>query len=174
MTARKHIVLIGLPGAGKTTVGQRVAAALGAPLVDIDAVIVRQMQMPITRAYAEHGEARFREAERQAVRAALADRPAVIVPGSGWAAQPGQIEVARVSSVLIYLKAMALTASKRVEGTGTRPLLVGGDLFTGIRDLLQVREPFFIRADHEVKTDARTIEAVTEDVVALARSSGGW
>ena len=174
MSERRHVVLIGLPGSGKTTVGQQVAAALGAPHVDVDAVLVRQMQMPVARIFAEFGETRFREVERQAVRAALADEPSIVTPGAGWAAQPGQIEVARTSAVLIYLRTMALTAAKRIEGTGDRPLLVQGDAFGTLREMLQVREPFYSRADHDVKTDARPLQAVVDDVAALARSTAGW
>lgn len=173
MSARRHIILIGLPGAGKSTVGQRVATLLSAPCTDIDAVIMRQMQMPLTRVIGEQGEPRFREMERLAVKAALADPPAVVVPGAGWAAQPGQLEVARVSALLIYLRTMALTASKRIEGMGDRPLLVG-DVFVGLRDMLHLREPFYARADHEVKTDARSVESVAQDVVAIARAEAGW
>ncbi len=174
MSARRHVILVGLPGSGKSTVGQQAATILGAQCVDVDAVLVRQMQMPIARIFAEHGETRYREIERQAVRAALADAPSIVVPGAGWAAQPGQIEVARVSALLIYLRTMALTASKRIEGHGDRPLLVQGDAFGTLREMLQVRDPFYCRADHEVKTDARQLEAIVADVVALARTSAGW
>lgn len=174
MSTRRHVILVGLSGSGKTTVGQRAAAELGAPLVDIDAVIVRQMQMPIARVIGERGEAGFRELERQAVRAALADSPAIVVPGGGWAAQPGQIEVARTSALIVYLKTMAITAVKRLGADGSRPLLSGDNLLERLRDQLQVREPFYSRADHAVVTDGRTVEATTADVVALARAEAGW
>ena len=78
---KQQIVLIGLPGAGKTTVGALVAEKLGCPFVDIDAVIVRRMQMPVSRIFAELGETRFREVERETVNDALAAAPSVIVPG---------------------------------------------------------------------------------------------
>ncbi|MEO8225909.1 MAG: shikimate kinase [Gemmatimonadota bacterium] len=174
MSERRHVVLVGLPGAGKTVVGQRVAELLGAPHVETDAIIVRQMQMPIKRIFGEFGEMRFRELERQAVRSALQEPPAIISPGGGWAAQPGQIEVARTSALLIYLRTMALTAAKRIEGDDSRPLVAGQDVLERIRDVLQTREPFYTRADREVKTDARTVEAVAEDVAALARAEAGW
>ena len=97
-----------------------------------------------------------------------------MAPGGGWAAQPGQIEVARTSALIIYLKAMAITLVKRLGTDGSRPLLTGDNLLDRLRDQLQAREPFYARADHAVTTDGRTIEAVTADVVALARTEAGW
>ncbi len=175
MSDRRHVILIGLPAAGKTTIGQRAAAALGAPFVDIDAVIVRQQQMPIASVIGELGEARFRELERQAVRAVLTGgTPTLIAPGAGWAVQPGQIEVARTSALLIYLKTMATSASKRIGSDASRPLLAGDNLLERLRDVLAAREPFYARSDHEVTTDGRSVEAITDDVVALARLGAGW
>lgn len=174
MSTRRHVMLVGLSGAGKTTIGQRVAAELGASFVDVDAIIVRQAQMPLSRLIGERGEQAFRELERQAVRTALGDPPGVLAPGGGWAAQPGQIEVARTSALIIYLKAMAITVVKRLGADDARPLLAGDNLLDRVREQLTEREPFYARADHAVTTDARTIEAVTADVVALARVEGGW
>jgi shikimate kinase len=174
MTARRHVLLVGLSGSGKTTIGQRVANELEAPFVDVDAVIVRQAQMPLSRLMGERGEQAFRELERQAVRAVLSDPPGVLSPGGGWAAQPGQLEVARTSALIIYLKAMAITVVKRLGAAEGRPLLAGDNLLDRVREQLVVREPFYARADHAVTTDGRTIEAVTADVVALARVDGGW
>lgn len=174
MSARRHILLVGLSGSGKTTVGQRVATALDAPFVDVDAVIVRQAQMPLSRLMGERGEQAFRELERQAVRTALGEPPGVLAPGGGWAAQPGQLEMARTSALIIYLKAMAITVVKRLGADGDRPLLAGDNLLDHVREQLLEREPFYTRADHALTTDGRTLEAVAADVVALARAEGGW
>ena len=83
---KKHIVLIGLPGAGKTTVGKLVADRLQAGFVDIDNVLIRKEGKPISMIFAEKGEPAFRDMERKEVDTALANEPAVIVPGGGWAA----------------------------------------------------------------------------------------
>ncbi len=171
---RRHVVLVGLSGSGKSVVGQSVATELGAPLVDVDGLIVRQAQMPLSRLIGERGEVGFRELERQAVRQALSEAPSIIVPGAGWAAQPGAIEVARTSAVLVYLKAMAITMARRLGADDSRPLLSGGDLIERLREQLASREPFYNRADHTVVTDARTIEAVAADVAGLARREAGW
>ena len=98
----RHVVLVGLPGSGKSTVGKLAAEGLGAPLFDIDTLLVRQMGRPVAQIFGMLGEAAFRQMERDAVLAATAgERPAVIVPGGGWAAQPGQLEGARPSSIVV-------------------------------------------------------------------------
>ncbi len=170
---KQQIVLIGLPGAGKTTVGALVAEKLGCPFVDIDALIVRRMQMPVSRIFAELGEARFRAVERDTVNEALAGAPSVIVPGGGWAAQEGNLAPVRDSSFVIYLKCMVTVAVKRIEG-GSRPLMVGEDPVDTMRKLMLEREPWYRQADIEVKNDNRTAEQTADDIVVLARQQAGW
>jgi len=167
-------VIIGLPGAGKTTVGRLVAERLGAGFLDLDALIVRRMQMPVARVFAEYGEPRFRQLEAEAMRKAITGPPAVIAPGGGWAAQPGAIESVQGLAFLVYLRAMALTAARRASGEGTRPLLVGEDPVELMRQLLKDREPYYLRAECEVKADVKPPQALAEEVVALAQEHAGW
>lgn len=171
---RCHVVLVGLPGAGKSTVGKLLASRLKAPYVDTDAVIVRKMQKPITSIFGEEGEQKFRQLEVEAMNAALAGPPAVITPGGGWAAQPGALEAARPSSCIIYLRTMALTASKRAAASGSRPLLAGEDPVEQMRQLLRQREPFYLQADHEVKADVKSPEALVGEIVAVLRERADW
>lgn len=170
----RHVVLIGLPGAGKSTVGKLLAEQLGAPFVDVDAVIVRRMQMPVTRIFAEHGEPHFRQLELEAMRQALAGPPSVIIPGGGWAAQPGALEGIAEAAFLVYLRTMALTAAKRIGEEGGRPLLVGEDPVERMRQLLREREPFYLRAECEVKADVKPAAALAEEIASLARERAGW
>jgi shikimate kinase len=99
----RHVVLIGLPGSGKSTVGKAVAEGLGAPLIDIDTLLVREMGMPVAQIFGMVGEAKFRQMERDAVRTARAREPCVIVPGGGWAAQQGEVHHAKQDSLVVYL-----------------------------------------------------------------------
>jgi shikimate kinase len=171
---QRHVVLVGLPGCGKSTVGRQVAEELGAPLFDIDSLLVREMGMPVEQIFGMVGEPRFREMEQKAVLAAVAaEEPAVIVPGGGWAAQPGHMHGAREFALLIYLSCAPRTAAKRAEQGEARPLLVGPDPVERMRKLLDSREPFYQLADFEVVAD-RGVEEVAAGVLALARRHGGW
>jgi len=171
---KRHILLVGLPGSGKTTVGRIVAEQLGAAFVDIDNTIVRKMQMPIVRIFAEFGESKFREVEHETMVTTLEGPPSVISPGGGWSAQGGQLELARPTCLTIYLRLMAMTAAKRISGEGSRPLLVGEDPVEKMRTLLKDREPFYQQAECEVKCDIQSPEQIAAQVIALARERGGW
>lgn len=171
---KKHIVLVGLPGAGKSTVGKMVAERLQAGFVDIDSVLVRKEGKPITMIFAEKGEQAFREMERKEVETALGNEPAVIVPGGGWAAQPGQLDGARASGYFVYLKARAEIAAGRAEPSGTRPVLMGGDPVDQMRTLFKERDSYYAKADATVLTEAKPAEKVAEEIVRLAQMSAGW
>lgn len=170
---RRHIVLVGLPGAGKTTVGKLVAEKLGTHVVDIDALVVRKMQMPVARIFAEHGETKFREMEAEAMRSAVAGQPTVITPGGGWAAQPGALEEVRGTCYIVYLRTMAVTAAKRSADYG-RPLLMGEDPVEKMRTLLKERDSYYSQADSELKADVKSAAALADEVVHLARENAGW
>jgi shikimate kinase len=170
----RHLVLVGLPGCGKSAVGRQVAETIGAPLFDIDSLLVREMGMPVEQIFGMVGERRFREMEQKAVLAAVAaEEPAVIVPGGGWAAEPGHMHGAREFALLIYLRCPPRTAAKRAEEGEVRPLLVGPNPVDRMQKLLEFREPFYKLADFEVSADGR-MEEVSAGVVDLARRHAGW
>ena len=171
---KKHLVLIGLPGSGKTTIGRAVAEQLHAGFVDIDSVLVRKEGKPITMIFAEQGEGAFRAMEREAMEVALANPPAVIAPGGGWAAQPGALDGARPRGFFIYLKTRAEVAAARAAPSGTRPLLMGENPEVEMRELFKEREPFYTKADATVQTEAKDVSQIAAEVVRLAQSSAGW
>lgn len=171
---KRHVILIGLPGAGKTTVGKMLADRLQAPFVDVDAVIVRREGKPITMIFAELGESAFRAIEAREVEASLAGDPSVIAPGGGWAAQPGALETARGRAFVIYLKTRAETATKRAEPEGNRPTLLGEDPLGRMKTLLQEREPSYKLADATVEADRHSMEQVTAELARLAEMQAGW
>jgi len=171
---KRHIVLIGLPGAGKSTVGRIVAERLHAGFVDVDTILIRKEGKPIAMIFAEKGEPAFREMERKEVAAALAREPAVIAPGGGWAAQPGALDGAKLRGYFVYLKAPAEIAAGRAEPSGTRPVLMGDDPLARMRELFTARDPYYAKANATVQTEAKSAESVAAEVVKLAQSSAGW
>ena len=170
----RHVLLVGLPGSGKSTVGRLVAEGLSAPLIDIDGLLVREMGMPISQIFGMVGETRFREMERDAVIAAQGGNPGVIVPGGGWAAQPGQLAGALESCLVVYLKCLPGTAARRTEQGESRPLLAGVDPVQRMRALLDEREQFYLLAPQQVDTERSDAAAVATSIVDLARKHAGW
>jgi shikimate kinase len=171
---KQHIVLIGLPGSGKSTVGKLAAEALAAPFVDVDALVTRKEGRPIPMIFAERGEAAFRTLEHQEMEGALAGPPAVIAPGGGWAAQPGAMQTVQGRGLVIYLKMRADAAASHAAPQGNRPTLMEQDPAAQMRQLLREREPFYVKADATVEADRKAAAKVAEEVVQLARSRAGW
>jgi len=170
--SRRHIVLVGLPGSGKSTVGPLVAEALGLPFVDVDAVLARRMSMPVDRILAEFGEPRFRELEREAVTELLAESPSVLAPGGGWAAEPGNLEGARANAVFIWLKVSPAVAIGRTESGAVRPLLAGGEGLARMSALLQAREAFYRKADLTIGNDGGDAAVAAADITGWIRRGG--
>ena len=171
---KRQVWLIGLPGAGKTTVGALVALELKTEFVDLDAVIERRRGSSIQQLFERYGERDFRETEREAASFVMGGPPVVVAPGGGWAAQPGAIEQARKTCFVVYLRTEAAEAARRVGDTHGRPLLSGPDREAVMRELLERREPFYVRAEASVATDGLRREDVAREIVKLARSKAGW
>lgn len=165
-------MLLGLPGSGKTTVAPLAAARLGAPSIDLDHQIVQQSGRTIAQLFAERGEAAFRELEREAMARALAGPAAVIAPGGGWAAQPGNLAAAESRALTLYLYVSPEVASARLGAALDRPLLAA-DPLPRLRELLAERQSWYRLAGLEVDATGPA-ELVAHAVVAAARQYGGW
>jgi shikimate kinase len=170
-----HVVLIGLPGSGKSTVGALVAERLGGPFVDVDGLIVRREGMPIGAIFGARGEAGFRAVEAAAMTELLGGTPSVIAPGAGWASQPGQLDAAFPVALVVYLETSPAVAIRRLEGqTGLRPLLAVGEPLEQMRKLLEEREGYYAVAHHRIRTDGSTPEHLADEIAGLARAGAGW
>lgn len=161
-------VLVGAPGSGKTTVGRLLAGALGVGFRDTDDDIVAATGRPISDLFVDFGEVRFRELERAAVAAALADHDGVLALGGGAVVDPGT-RTALAGHRVVHLEVTAPTAGERVGLARSRPLLLG-NVRSQLRTLLESRRPFYDEvASVVVDTEGRTPAEVTEGVrLALA------
>jgi shikimate kinase len=169
----RHLVLVGLSGSGKSTVGPLVAASLDTHFTDIDRVIERATGLPIADLFQEEGEAAFRARERQAVLDGLLLPPHVIAPGGGWAAEPGALDETAGSVTTVYLRVSPDEAARRLNGADDRPLLRGGGVAEGLRRQLALRESAYRRADLGIDATGEP-GAVADAVIAAARERAGW
>ena len=171
---KRHVLLIGLPGAGKTAVGRRVAKRLQAPFVDIDEMIAREQGRSVSELFTERGEPAFRALESEAVLRAVAGAPQVVSPGGGWAAQPGSLEGIRGRGVTIWLEVDPAVAVVRATRSHARPLLEGADPLERMRSLIESRRDRYSTADATVDTTDLTADQAAEKVTELARSLAEW
>ena len=170
MSAR-HLVLVGLMGAGKTTVGQRCAQLLGRAFVDTDELITATTGMTVAEIFAGQGEAHFRELERRAVADACASpEPLVIACGGGAVLDPANRTRLRDTGLVVWLQAPADVLSARVGNDTGRPLLRNGGATT-LERLAVLRAPAYEdAADVVVDTAGRSIDEVANHVIELFKS----
>ena len=166
------MILVGLPGAGKTTVAQEAAELLGAPWVDLDQVIAVSQGATIPEIFATQGEAFFRELEREILADLLTGDPAIIASGGGWAAQPGNLEAVAGVALNLYMCVTPEVAAGRLGPAFDRPLLCG-EVLPRLRELLAAREERYRLADLELDASAAP-DRVAAAVVTAARQYGGW
>ena len=164
----RHIILVGLPGAGKSTVGPRLAARLGWTFHDIDAEIERREGRSITELFAEAGEAAFREIETSVTRELLAGAPSVIAAGGGWVVTDGNFAAADNVAVIVHLAVTPETAASRLSrGAGKRPLLAHGNVLEKLAALELHRRERYARADVVVQTEGVALEEVATRILPL-------
>lgn len=164
-----HVVLVGLPGAGKSSVGRDVARRTRRPFVDLDEVIEHSFGATVTEIFARWGEGKFRAAEAEASERVARGPAAVIAPGGGWMTNSDAVAHLRESSRIVYLRVTPEVALQRMgTGVGRRPLLAGGDPLARVRALHAARRAGYEAvADAIVDTDALDRREVVSRVVAL-------
>ncbi len=162
------IWLTGMMGAGKSSLGPRLAARLGRRFVDTDQEIERSAGCSIAELFAREGEAAFRARERALIES-LAGGPLVVAVGGGAVAQPGARERLAATGILVYLRARPETLLERVADAETRPLLRGlsrSDRLARLAALLAQREPHYASASIVLDTDDLAVDDLVERLVA--------
>ena len=161
------VFLIGLPGAGKSTIGQAVATKLHIPFIDLDRDIEAKAGKSITRIFAEDGEPRFRELEKDAT-GRLPHTHAIVAPGAGWISNEAIRVLVPHPGPTIYLRVEPRTAALRLgAGAADRPLLAG-DAQRALERLLAARKELYESADAIVDTERCSIDQVITQTAELA------
>jgi shikimate kinase/3-dehydroquinate synthase len=165
----QRIVLVGLMGAGKTSIGRRLAARLGLPFLDADAEIELAAGCTIPELFSRYGEAYFRDGERKVIRRLLAGGPAVLAYGGGAFMDPDTRRATRERAVSVWLRCTLPTLLRRVASRENRPLLANQDHQTTMARLMAQRYPVYAEADLTVDCGDEMPEITTSQVVgALA------
>jgi shikimate kinase len=169
----RSIVLVGLMGAGKTSIGRRLAEKLGLPFVDADHEIVAAAGKSIPDIFAEHGEEHFRDGERKVIARLLEKGRQVLATGGGAFMNEATRDGIKERGVSVWLKADIETLLERVAKRGGRPLLAGDDPEGVLRRLADIRYPVYALADITVEsTNAKHQNTVNDVICALARWHG--
>jgi shikimate kinase len=166
----RPIVLVGLMGAGKTSIGRRLAEKLDVPFVDADHEIEAAAGKSIPDIFAEHGEAHFRDGERRVIARLLESGNQVLATGGGAFINPETRMRIKENGVSVWLKADLELLMKRVSKRGGRPLLANADPEGVMRKLIEERYPIYAEADITVESaDVQHGVMVSEVIVALAQ-----
>ncbi len=166
----RAIVLVGMMGSGKSSVGRRLANRLGMPFVDADTEIETAAGMTIPEIFAQRGEAEFRDGERRVIGRILATRaPLVLATGGGAFMNPETRQKVKELGIAVWLKAEPEVLLRRVRKRSNRPLLQTADPEATLRRMLGEREPIYALADLTILSSDEPHEIVVgETMAALA------
>jgi len=163
----RSIVLVGIMGCGKSTVGKRLAQRLGLEFVDADSEIERAANMSVSEIFAAHGEPYFRSGEERVIARLLREGPQVLATGGGAFMSPATRAEIAERGLSIWLKVDFETVMARVRRRATRPLLQNPDPEGTMRTLLAEREPVYAMASLIVQSKDVPHETVVDQIVVI-------
>jgi shikimate kinase len=163
---RRSIVLVGMMGAGKSSIGRRLAARVSIPFVDADAEIEAAAGMSIADIFAIHGEPYFRAGEARVIARLLEHGPQVLATGGGAFMNAQTRATLREKAVSVWLKADLDVLTRRLRRRNDRPLLKTDDPVATLTDLLLVRDPIYAEADVTVVSRDVTHDVIVDEIIA--------
>jgi shikimate kinase len=161
----RTIALVGLMGAGKSSVGRRLSSALGLPFRDADEEIEKAAGRSISDIFSEFGEADFRDGERRVIARLLDDPPHILATGGGAFMNEETRALIKTKAVSVWLKVDLETLAKRVGRKDTRPLLKGRDAREVLSDLAAVRYPVYAEADITIESGDTPHHATVDAII---------
>lgn len=171
--SKPHIILVGLPGAGKTTAGEALAARLGRSFLDFDREIERREGATIGELFAVQGEHYFRQRERELTEEVRLLGNMILAPGGGWVTNEGVVALLRPPGRIIYLKTRPEIALSRLGAQrSARPLLSRPDPLGELKRLLAARERLYAQADHVINAEVVGLKRLVEQLAELASTIG--
>ncbi len=174
MGLSRPLVLVGMMGAGKSTIGRRLARRLGVPFVDADREIEKAAGMPIPDIFETFGEEAFRDGERRVILRLLSEGGVRVIALGGGALQSEEVRQAiRHKAIAIWLDAPLDILVERTSRRRSRPLLERGDKRSILAGLLAERRPHYAEAPIHIKSDNGPHAAVVDRIVAALRTYQG-
>lgn len=162
----KNIVLIGLMGSGKTTLGKLLAQKTGMEFIDTDEMIVERAGKPISKIFEDEGELHFRDLESEVIEEISQKVGCVVSTGGGAVLRNENVENLQKTGVLFYLSASPETLWERIKDDDTRPILHGDDPASILRRVLAARKPLYEQADYTINTE-NPPEEIVEEILKL-------
>lgn len=180
MTLTKTVAMVGMMGAGKTSIGKRLATRLEVPFADADQEIEAAAGMTVAEIFEKYGEPEFRRLERSVIARLLGEKPHVLATGGGAYMDETTRAAMKAAAFTIWLKAPVDTLLGRVRkrqgpnntGAQTRPLLANDDMRGTLERLLAVREPVYATADMVLESGDEPHALLLEKIVAVLAAHG--
>lgn len=169
----RTILLVGLMGAGKSTVGRRLAVRLGRPFLDADTEIEKAAGQTIPEIFEQFGEAHFRAGERRVIARLLSVDGQVLATGGGAFMDAETRANAAERAITIWLKADLDTLVKRCARRNERPLLQQGDPRETLAGLMEKRHPFYAEADLTVESTGESHDVVVDKIITALNATYG-
>ncbi|HEX4635517.1 MAG TPA: shikimate kinase [Rhizomicrobium sp.] len=176
MTLTKTVALVGMMGAGKTSIGKRLATRLGVPFADADHEIEAAADMTVAEIFAKYGEPEFRRLERSVITRLLHATPHVLATGGGAYMSDVTRTAMKEAAFTVWLKApidiLLGRVRKRQEHDQSRPLLSNGDMRATLEQLSAVREPVYALADMMLESGDEPHGVLVDKIVAVLAAHG--